>query len=167
MVDAVFENQKELTKMQLYNQKDIAEMRNETQRQIAGIHSSTSRKNTKVQVYAQNDMLAYHFFFFNDPAPPDIYPLPLPDPLPIFVAEARRPRPDEHEPVAQDADVGGPLHDVHERDDGEGALAAARGAARVVHAEAVQVVDGDAADRKSTRLNSSHLVISYAVFCLK
>src|SRR2546426_7274846 len=26
---------------------------------------------------------------------------------------------------------------------------------------------GDDADRKSTRLNSSHLVISYAVFCLK
>src|SRR5256885_8532253 len=26
---------------------------------------------------------------------------------------------------------------------------------------------GDAVDRKSTRLNSSHLVISYAVFCLK
>src|SRR2546426_5929401 len=26
---------------------------------------------------------------------------------------------------------------------------------------------GDAQDRKSTRLNSSHLVISYAVFCLK
>src|SRR2546426_3432093 len=26
---------------------------------------------------------------------------------------------------------------------------------------------GDAGDRKSTRLNSSHLVISYAVFCLK
>src|SRR5256885_4308475 len=25
----------------------------------------------------------------------------------------------------------------------------------------------DCADRKSTRLNSSHLVISYAVFCLK
>src|SRR5256885_8817739 len=25
----------------------------------------------------------------------------------------------------------------------------------------------DAVDRKSTRLNSSHLVISYAVFCLK
>src|SRR5256885_7730232 len=28
-------------------------------------------------------------------------------------------------------------------------------------------VDGVAEDRKSTRLNSSHLVISYAVFCLK
>src|SRR2546426_9407386 len=27
--------------------------------------------------------------------------------------------------------------------------------------------DADLADRKSTRLNSSHLVISYAVFCLK
>src|SRR5256885_12023446 len=26
---------------------------------------------------------------------------------------------------------------------------------------------GQGADRKSTRLNSSHLVISYAVFCLK
>src|SRR2546426_11445087 len=26
---------------------------------------------------------------------------------------------------------------------------------------------GDVGDRKSTRLNSSHLVISYAVFCLK
>src|SRR5436309_8224051 len=26
---------------------------------------------------------------------------------------------------------------------------------------------GDAADRKSTRLNSSHVKISYAVFCLK
>src|SRR5262245_64047687 len=27
--------------------------------------------------------------------------------------------------------------------------------------------EGDVADRKSTRLNSSHLGISYAVFCLK
>src|SRR5690606_39402793 len=27
--------------------------------------------------------------------------------------------------------------------------------------------DGDARDRKSTRLNSSHVKISYAVFCLK
>src|SRR2546426_2697297 len=30
-----------------------------------------------------------------------------------------------------------------------------------------QLVSGDVVDRKSTRLNSSHLVISYAVFCLK
>src|SRR6476660_9960671 len=59
MVDAGFENQKELTKMHLDNQKEIAEMQNETQTEIAGIQSATSRQNTKDQVYAQNDMLAY------------------------------------------------------------------------------------------------------------
>src|SRR5205085_2026767 len=58
-VDAGFENQKELTKMQLDNQKEIAEMQNETQKEIAGIQSATSRQNTKDQVYAQNEMLAY------------------------------------------------------------------------------------------------------------
>src|SRR3989454_7641715 len=31
----------------------------------------------------------------------------------------------------------------------------------------VHVLDAPVSDRKSTRLNSSHLVISYAVFCLK
>src|SRR5699024_12883691 len=31
----------------------------------------------------------------------------------------------------------------------------------------VLVVDADLRDRKSTRLNSSHVSISYAVFCLK
>src|SRR5256885_5355559 len=45
--------------------------------------------------------------------------------------------------------------------------------AGVVHqdVEAAELVarplDEGAGDRKSTRLNSSHLVISYAVFCLK
>src|SRR5207302_1984331 len=48
MVDAGFENQKELTKMQL-----------DTQKEIADIQSATSRQNTKDQVYAQNEMLAY------------------------------------------------------------------------------------------------------------
>src|SRR5256885_11075615 len=33
--------------------------------------------------------------------------------------------------------------------------------------DAMLVVAADGTDRKSTRLNSSHLVISYAVFCLK
>src|SRR5207253_9529161 len=37
----------------------IAEMQNETQKEIAGIQSATSRQNTKDQVYAQNEMLAY------------------------------------------------------------------------------------------------------------
>src|SRR5471032_2187044 len=59
MVGAGFENQKELTKMQLDNQKEIAEMKNQTQNEIAGIQSVTSRQNTKDQVYAQNEMLAY------------------------------------------------------------------------------------------------------------
>src|SRR5258706_13443893 len=36
MVDAGFENQKELTKMLLDNQKEIAEMQNETHKEIAG-----------------------------------------------------------------------------------------------------------------------------------
>src|SRR2546430_5805225 len=41
---------------------------------------------------------------------------------------------------------------------------AAAAGARVVAAEVPPVVEGD---RKSTRLNSSHSQISYAVFCLK
>src|SRR2546426_7537081 len=37
-----------------------------------------------------------------------------------------------------------------------------------VHGRVVQErIQNDTRDRKSTRLNSSHLVISYAVFCLK
>src|SRR5688500_20009097 len=34
-------------------------------------------------------------------------------------------------------------------------------------ADSVEFTYSNAEDRKSTRLNSSHLVISYAVFCLK
>src|SRR5256885_5986966 len=42
-------------------------------------------------------------------------------------------------------------------------------AVRVLHADQVLADEARVAaiDRKSTRLNSSHLVISYAVFCLK
>src|SRR5256885_11116626 len=38
-----------------------------------------------------------------------------------------------------------------------------------LHGQAIadQAAAGEHRDRKSTRLNSSHLVISYAVFCLK
>src|SRR5690606_40370190 len=57
-------------------------------------------------------------------------------------------------------------------------LASAEQAAKVIHEVAAQDgfihifshLDADgisAADRKSTRLNSSHVKISYAVFCLK
>src|SRR5260221_14241042 len=45
--------------MQLDNQKEIGEMRNEAQKEIAGNQSATSRQNSKDQVYARNEMLAY------------------------------------------------------------------------------------------------------------
>src|SRR2546426_2027149 len=38
---------------------------------------------------------------------------------------------------------------------------------RAGHVRARERAAGRVTDRKSTRLNSSHLVISYAVFCLK
>src|SRR5258708_31772902 len=52
------------------------------------------------------------------------------------------------------------------------AVAAARlvcgvGRARAVPAGAAQQFPAAEGDRKSTRLNSSHQIISYAVFCLK
>src|SRR5688500_20084904 len=56
---------------------------------------------------------------------------------------------------------------VGELDDA--ALDALQLVARARDAEEHERVDhpGDRRDRKSTRLNSSHLVISYAVFCMK
>src|SRR5205807_9690522 len=45
--------------------------------------------------------------------------------------------------------------------------AGARRAARGGRDDARRVPQAHREDRKSTRLNSSHLVISYAVFCLK
>src|SRR5256885_4110776 len=82
------------------------------------------------------------FFFFNDTATTEIYTLSLHDALPISPrrAAARAHRRHLQQPDRGDArqDRVLPLY-----------LARRRG------------------DRKSTRLNSSHLVISYAVFCLK
>src|SRR5256885_4339773 len=49
-----------------------------------------------------------------------------------------------------------------------GEFAGQRGqSAWVARADGGYSTDGGWSDRKSTRLNSSHLVISYAVFCLK
>src|SRR5205809_1829375 len=63
------------------------------------------------------------------------------------------PAPDRARSPGRDADARGARGDVRRRD----RHAAGRGAR-----------DGDPApDRKSTRLNSSHGYISYAVFCLK
>src|SRR2546426_6260302 len=82
------------------------------------------------------------FFFFNDTATTEIYTLSLHDALPIFQG-------DEVE------DVRG----LREESILEEFL---RVVERRVLAEPLLEQD-----RKSTRLNSSHLVISYAVFCLK
>src|SRR5256885_13173785 len=69
--------------------------------------------------------------------------------------------------LCRDLDGGPSLHGTARRPDG--AAAATRGSsepARCVHPRDRSRADWHR-DRKSTRLNSSHLVISYAVFCLK
>src|SRR2546427_7241172 len=83
--------------------------------------------------------LLFFFFFFNDTATTEIYTLSLHDALPISQGER--------------FEI--PLDVVH------GAVLLVRIA--VEDAEA----GGRHEDRKSTRLNSSHSQISYAVFCLK
>src|SRR5256885_16170978 len=88
------------------------------------------------------------FFFFNDTATTEIYTLSLHDALPIY----RRLR------STRDHQVGGVVADQLERVAHAVGGRRARGYGAVVRA---------LGDRKSTRLNSSHLVISYAVFCLK
>src|SRR2546426_12044502 len=80
------------------------------------------------------------FFFFNDTATTEIYTLSLHDALPISAYAAPRGR----------------------RRRTPWGAAAPRPRAR-----AGRPWTRRARDRKSTRLNSSHLVISYAVFCLK
>src|SRR5260221_5481399 len=80
------------------------------------------------------------FFFFNDTATTEIYTLSLHDALPIFLR-----------PTARGASM---VRAASER----------RG---VLHPRAPRHSARLQRDRKSTRLNSSHTVISYAVFCLK
>src|SRR2546429_5610985 len=78
------------------------------------------------------------FFFFNDTATTEIYTLSLHDALPISREDPRR--------AAGSAEDHDGRHPARGRE--------GRDAARP-------------RDRKSTRLNSSHGYISYAVFCLK
>src|SRR3712207_7547448 len=88
------------------------------------------------------------FFFFNDTATTEIYTLSLHDALPISLAlPALDPDPDHRPRVGRRVGTGPAV-----------AGPRAAGAARPARPRA---------DRKSTRLNSSHANISYAVFCLK
>src|SRR2546427_7616823 len=83
------------------------------------------------------------FFFFNDTATTEIYTLSLHDALPIYLlGEPRRRR------------VRDRIVHVHQLEP------LAQGDFVLLHRERQ-------GDRKSTRLNSSHSQISYAVFCLK
>src|SRR5439155_27086037 len=79
----------------------------------------------------------FSFFFFNNTPTTEIYTLSLHDALPISVECAR------------DVDL---LEEI------------ARADHRNHYGDTVVV---PVVDRKSTRLNSSHVAISYAVFCLK
>src|SRR5687768_18208169 len=84
----------------------------------------------------------YLCFFFNDTATTEIYTLSLHDALPIL-------RQEQHEQQQRsDREARLDAHDQHEDEGNSPREAAPR-------------------DRKSTRLNSSHGYISYAVFCLK
>src|SRR2546426_2378617 len=86
------------------------------------------------------------FFFFNDTATTEIYTLSLHDALPISVSARRTWR--GRRTVRN---VRRPRRHLRRGVGDPGLAVAPRGLE----------------DRKSTRLNSSHLVISYAVFCLK
>mgnify|MGYP000020368117 CR=1 FL=1 len=94
------------------------------------------------------------FFFFNDTSPTEIYTLSLHDALPIY---------DNTSPfttaftVSIDARGGGVTTGISAHDR----------ATTILTAVADDAKPEDLTDRKSTRLNSSHTVISYAVFCLK
>src|SRR5256885_4855744 len=88
-----------------------------------------------------------YFFFFNDTATTEIYTLSLHDALPISFCQSilLLKRADAwRQPIPEFSFI---VEDRSRRVSEDGRLACA--------------------DRKSTRLNSSHLVISYAVFCLK
>src|SRR2546430_17681224 len=88
-------------------------------------------------------LVSFFFLFFNDTATTEIYTLSLHDALPISPGQ-------DHIDPGTDAD--------HSED---GASFDRRAGPDV------GVDPGAAVDRKSTRLNSSHSQISYAVFCLK
>src|SRR3712207_8757038 len=90
-------------------------------------------------------------FFFNDTATTEIYTLSLHDALPISHADLKV------EPGVAGRKVGAAQVDL-QRASAQLVAVGDRGGA----AGAVRPLD-----RKSTRLNSSHANISYAVFCLK
>src|SRR3712207_7143555 len=98
-------------------------------------------------------MMFLRFFFFNDTATTEIYTLSLHDALPIWSSRrATKPR---------TRALGWSSHGASSTTSSTGRDPAARLSRPRTAAETSR------RDRKSTRLNSSHANISYAVFCLK
>src|SRR5207248_7627621 len=94
-------------------------------------------------------------FYFNDPPPTEIYTLSLHDALPISI---------KPESMGTLNMIVGILKDNPDlKFEVDGHTDNSGGAA---HNATLSQQRADA-DRKSTRLNSSHRTISYAVFCLK
>src|SRR5256885_5323193 len=93
----------------------------------------------------------YLFFFFNDTATTEIYTLSLHDALPISIPEEEF------------------VGDGARQFAGEAERSRRRLDPALDRRFGWRMIEGrvNFQDRKSTRLNSSHLVISYAVFCLK
>src|SRR3712207_7049317 len=92
-------------------------------------------------------------FFFNDTATTEIYTLSLHDALPIWRRVRAR---------------AGKRGQQARRDVGGDQRIAVRGGVDGLYQQLwTRVLEQEPADRKSTRLNSSHANISYAVFCLK
>src|SRR5207248_10404164 len=83
-------------------------------------------------------LISVTFCFYKDTASPEIYTLSLHDALPICIPGREREMPDEIEAQGKSGQQ-----------------------------SRCETSDQWLGDRKSTRLNSSHRTISYAVFCLK
>src|SRR2546429_4378671 len=107
------------------------------------------------------------FFFFNDTAPTEIYTLSLHDALPISSTITRI---IDVFPAHQQPQIRAQLSMVLEGVLCQALLPRADGRGRVMIMEILvptPAIRNLIRDRKSTRLNSSHGYISYAVFCLK
>src|SRR5690625_5833919 len=103
-------------------------------------------------------------FFFPAPAPSSIYTLSLHDALPISGSDPAERDHDQSDQDEQHRPAPRPLG----LQDQEGATEEDPDRQCGGHQESQQTQDRSGqGDRKSTRLNSSHVAISYAVFCLK
>src|SRR5204863_8900872 len=103
----------------------------------------TTCRHVLIATYNFFYSISSFFFFFNDTATTEIYTLSLHDALPICSAAWSR--------TAGRASPRSPANCAGCRERSFSAVP----------------LGSDIGDRKSTRLNSSHVEISYAVFCLK